>query len=634
MADVTVIETQAMKIGRKIGEEVEAIRAVDPLTLPPVDHPIVAQFVAKIEGSYDVSRAKIDTDNAVDLLYIAYNATPQSAGEIRVKISGIMDRLITSQQHSERTMSYAMRVAGGVLSALKDVLPDWLDVKNASDSARGIKDFIKSDLIDLTSQIKNKAIDIKEKLTAIAESYDRIIEDAAAATRDSERALASQLADQAAIEKDIVAAEADRDRLDSLVRDLQLTAAKFEASARDYAQRAETAEERAFVMSIVKIGADMLAAAIPPLAMAAGTGGTSVLASSAMNSLAQSQAPKGQGTASGADTTSQAIKAKADISKKQMETDFAKKEVDEGKGKVKELRSTLRKALPAADGRTGGGDAPVPGEDEDKADDSGEVKGIKERLKDAKTNLKASEDKYQGLAAALAGLQAGLSALSQGLGELSQEQKDQAASLREIQMKMLDKAEAYETERRSQAAELVKITALLRGKRTEEETIKLTIKSLNISVSALRRAREIVQEMAFFFKSFADFLDMVSIEADVQLDVLERNADKERIGAAALARLVQSTDEFFIKQGAEWCAAIVVTQKFKACFADGWSKLNKLSGTYITGDELSAYLVGAAVKLTEISDAREAAAKKKIQDIETYRDLLVRGGLDGAAAAA
>ena len=65
-----------------------------------------------------------------------------------------------------------------------------------------------------------------------------------------------------------------------------------------------------------------------------------------------------------------------------------------------------------------------------------------------------------------------------------------------------------------------------------------------------------------------------------------------------------------------------MSDKFCKSFADGWSKLNKLSGKYITGSELEAYLKGASVKLEEIVAGREEASKQKILDLEGYRKQL------------
>jgi len=236
--------------------------------------------------------------------------------------------------------------------------------------------------------------------------------------------------------------------------------------------------------------------------------------------------------------------------------------------------------------------------------------------------LTAEETKYQGLIGALSGLQASLTALDKGLGKLTEKQENTAASLREMQMKMLDKVEAYEKERRTQNAELVKINALLKGKRSEEETIHLAIQSLNVSLSALKRTKEIIEEIAFFFKSFADFMDRVSQEAGVDIELFDAFVGRDKVRMNAFQNLVLGADKFFLRQTGEWNAINFVSDKFCKSFADGWSKLNKLSGKYITGNELETYLKAASLKLEEIVAERAEASKQKILDLDGYRKQL------------
>ncbi len=616
MPDPVAFESRAARIADAIEAKVQKLRTETPLVLPDRGSPLVKDYVNKIEGTYDVSRARVDTDNAIDLLYIAYNTTPQEEGAIRVKISGIMDKLIVAQGDSDRTMGDAMRAADNVLSLLKAAFPDWLDAKETG-TADAIKRFAEQDLRELAQDIKAKATAIKVKLLAVAASYDQIIADTAAASQESEKALGGRLKDQQLIQKEIAEAQADRDQVDSLVKDLQDEAKKFEAKARDYESRANTAEQRAFIMQIVKIGAQVLSAAIPPLAMIAGaaaTGGTSLIAGAALGAAA----PKPSEPAK-PDSTAEVIKTKTEISEKKKELDLAEKKTAESKEKVEGLRKDLQKAQ-EAEGKSA--ETNPAKETVVQPGDGQEVKALKERLTTAKTELASDEKKYQTLLGALSGLQASLSALASGLGELSQEQKDQAAGLREAQMRMLDKAEAYEKERREQAAKLVKINALLKGKRTQEETIQLAVKSLNISISALKRTKEIIEEVAFLFKSFADFMEQVSEEAHARLELIDKVAEKSTIAKHRLELLVCSTDEFFICQSGEWNAAWVVSETFSASFAVGWKKLNELSGSYITGDKLSDYLQTASIRLKEIADARQAAAKARLIDLDHYRKIL------------
>ncbi len=637
MNEPVKFESREVKLNRAIEAEVDKIRVGSDYELPKIDATIVGHFVQKIEGTYDVGRAKKDTDNAIDLLYIAYNTTPQEEGDIRVKISAIMDKLIKAQQESERTMKGALRVADNILGALSDIFPDWLDVRGIdvedTNRAEEIKGFVGNDLLKLANEIKDKAAAVQSDLNGIAATYDSIIRDTVSATSTSEKALSTRLKIKAALEKEIVEANAKREQLESLVKDLQREVDKFEKMARGYESRAETAEERAFVMSIVQVGAQMISAAIPAIAMAAGGPG-SFLAASTLNTVSQATATKDGGTKDGGtevDNTAEVIRTKTEISEKQAELKASEAKKDELKTRIKGLEAEKAKLLAAATeikSEAGAEDATTQESDDTEetpavetqavSSSSVEVAELDKRIEAAKAELKTEEDKFSALGAGLAGLQSALGALDKNLSKMTDEQQAQATSLREMQMKMLDKVEAYEREKRDQAAELVKISALLKGKRTEEETIQLAIKSLNLSLSALKRAKEIVEEIAFFFKSFADFMGQVVDEATQQVESIEKRANKT-LRERALAQVILSTDGFFIRQSGEWNAVTIVCDKFARNFADGWSKLNKLNGTYITGDELGIYLETASVKLTSIATEREQAADRKIADLDGYR---------------
>jgi hypothetical protein len=634
MADTTVFNSREQNFNKDIEAQVAKLRAASPLELPAADSEVSKLYVKKIEGTYNVERAKKDTDNAIDLLYIAYNTTPQTEDDVRKKISQIMDRLLDAQHASEDAMKRAMTVAGNVLSYLKNTFSEWKDVRKCkgAEDTKGvaeIKDFLKEDLLVLAKKIKDKALGVKTELDGIAATYQSIITDTAAATAKSETALANRLKDKAAIEKEINETNAKRQQLEELVKDLQLEVAKYDKMARDYESRASTAEERAFVMSIVQVGAQMVASAVPGIVTAvtgAATGGASLVASAAMSTVSRAVGDKNSDVKKSDPNDAEVVQTKTKISEKKGEVQAAEKKVTDAKKKVKDLENDLADEEKKEKGEDKGKEKDAGTEDtgkvKDKVEDSQAVKAIKKRVIDAKTELAGEEDKYAKAVGALGGLQASLAALEKGLGKMAEKQENAAASLREMQMKMLDKVEAYEKERRTQNSELVKINALLKGKRSEEETIHLAIQSLNISISALKRTKEIIQEIAFFFKSFADFMDRVSEEAGADIDLFDEFVGKPKIRESAFENLVAGADAFFLRQNAQWHAITFVSDKFCKSFADGWSKVNKLSGKYITGSELETYLKGASVKIEEIAAEREEASKQKILDLDGYRKQL------------
>lgn len=639
MTNVESFASREQLLNKAIDQKVEDIRCDGEFELPKSDDLIVGDYIRKIEGTYDVTRAKKDTDNAVDLLYIAYNATPQKVDEIRVKISSIMDRLITAQQDSERTMRRALMSTSSIVGALDDFCPDWLDAKDG-EIVDDIKEFVTGGFRDLAKEIQEKADEIREELDVIAATYDEIIADTVDATALSETALGKEIKAKEQLEQEIAEANAERERLESLVSDLQDQVDKFDKMARDFESRAETAEERAFVMSIVRVAAQTIAAAIPPIAMAA-SGPGSFLAASSMNAM--SNGNSGNSGSDDGENTEKTIETKNKISEEAAKLRKSEEKRNELKQKIKDLKVERDKLIAAdeaakpdeagaseedgedPDADTPDVDAADKATEEPKASENPEIEALNQRIADAEAELADEEDNGYKIGAMLAGLNASLQQLDQSLAEMTDEQQSQAANLREMQMKMLDKVEAYEKERRKQAAELVKINALLRGKRTQEETYTLAIKSLNLSISALKKTKEIIVEISFFFKSFSDFMGQVSTQATEQINSVDRVADRDTIKKRALARLLKSTDEFFIRQTAQWHAAANVSDKFVQNFADGWSKLNKLSGKYINGDELDAYLAAAAVKLAEISADREAAAGQRIADLDKYRNQILYG---------
>ena len=512
MGDTTAFESREEKLKRDIEHQVQKLRAASPLELPAADAQVSKLYVKKIEGTYNVERAKKDTDNAIDLLYIAYNTTPQIEGDVRKKINGIMDRLLVAQRESEGAMNRAMGVADNILGYVRVIFPDWLDVRDCKgpEDAEGvaeIKDFIKTDILELANKIKDKALSIKTELDGIATTYQSIITETTAATASSEIALANKLKDKAALDKEINETNAKREQLEELVKDLKADVEKYDKMARDYESRASTAEERAFIMSIVQIGAQMVASAVPGIVTAA-TGGVSAVAAAAANTVNRAVGDKNSDVkdVKSDPSDAEAVKTKTKISEKRAEVTTSENKITELKDKVKGLEKDLtdeqKKEEDKGNGKGKDAGAEDKGkedkgkedkakdagkEDKDKGKDAGEdkteeknedsevVKGLKKRVADAKNDLTVEQDNYAKLIGALSGLQASLAALDKGLGKLTEKQENAAASLREMQMKMLDKVEAYEKERRTQNGELVKINALLKGKRSEEETIHLAI---------------------------------------------------------------------------------------------------------------------------------------------------------------
>ncbi|MFZ5936980.1 hypothetical protein BGP84_15810 [Pseudomonas putida] len=581
MSNVVSFTNRNVLLENDIAREVADIIGQEKLQLPTAQSPLVDRFVSKIEGNYDTSRAKTDTDHAISLLYIAYNTTPQEHGDIRVKISRIMSQLVEAQQDSELRIKDSVRIAATIGKQLTSLLPDWLDVRDSADPEE-IKQFVKAELLDMAKRISTAALGVRSSLTTIIVKYDSILKDIKDVTDSSEIALSETIAANKAIQDEIVQATARKEELDSLVSALQEQIARFEKMAFEYGKQAQSAEQKSFWASVIKTVTQVVSAVLPIAAMAAtgGVGGALGVAAA--------------GTPGLLGNTNVDPKQVVEKSNLEAARNAQSKIVEARQQRVDELEQQQVAATTDA-----------------------ERQALSSALEKAQVELREGQNQ---LSQAENQLGAFLRQLGAAADEAGAEQQRQGASLRELERQMLDNVEKYEEVKRGQVAELAKITVLLDAKRSEEQTIELAVRSLNLSVSALKRSKEIVEEIAFFFKSFADFMQCIVDEATIRMEEYEKAGNSAVLRKSRLEAIRLSTDEFFVTQAAEWLAVGVVSERFAQLFNDGWSKLNKLSGQYITGDELQAYLVQASQQLKVIIEEREAASNQRIASLQSYRE--------------
>lgn len=580
MSEIVSFTNRNVLLENQITEQVQTIVSAQPLQLPGAESPLVASFKKKIEGNYQIDRAKTDTDHAIELLYIAYNTTPQAQGAIRVRIASIMNRLIQAQQESERSIKGAVRVARSIGTRLRTVLPDWLDVKEGND-AEEIRQYVGGELLEMARHIAQAAAGVRTNLVTIVDTYEQILRDIEAVMASSEIALSETLEANRKIKQEILEATARRDELDSLVIALQEQVSRFDRLAHEYGQQAKGAEQKAFWASLISGLTQVLSAVVPLVALGATGGSSALLGAASVGALANQYSAN-------ADPTKLVEKAN-------LETRCT------AQGKVV---SDLQRTLAELEAQREAAASELVVEELDK-----NLHRVRGELREAQALLGGTEQQLGALLRELANV----------AGDAGEQLKAQALSLRQLERQMLDNVERYEGVKREQAAELVRITVLLDGTRSEQSSIELAVKSLNLSVAALKRSKEIVEEIAFFFKSFTDFMQLIIDEALERVEDYERAGSSESLRRNRLAQLVLATDQFFVTQAAEWLAVNAVSEDFVQVFNDGWSKLNTLSGTYITGDALEAYLVQASHQLKVIVEEREAASAQRIASLRSYR---------------
>lgn len=607
MKETNNVVSVEFEVIKRIDLEVQELVNAGAPALPEFEHPLTADYVRRIEGQYNVGRSKQDTDNAIDLLYIAYNTTPQKYAAIRNDIEALVMKVISTQANSERKMSGIVREAGSIDSALKMRFEEWTQKRGSADTSQ-IKIFIEKKLVVLARKIKEKAEDICEGLNEVVREYDEIIKATTDTTRKSQNALSQELANREESEKDIASKTAEQAKIDSMVRSLESEIDQYQKMADDFRARAETAEERAFIMSVVQVGAQMITAMTPTIMAGitgAATGGASIIASTACSTA--SGLLRNEKAATESASATDVIKTKKEIAEKDSQKSTAEAEKADLEEKANVLAAEKKKIE----------------EDTDADEDirAANTRAVDKRISDNEAAIKEENKKISATIAAIEALNASLKVLDEKMGRMSEKQEQAASGLREMQMKMLENVREYVKEKHKQEAELAQITVLLRSARSKDETIQLSIQSLNLSLKALNKMREIIIEISGFFKSFADFMQSVLDNSDIQIEFLgEALSDNEFDDALFIKRIVQGNDEFFITQAAEWRAIQIVSAKFKENFHDGLSKLNSLKGNYLYGSELDAYLRSAADKIDEIVASRNKAVQEKMLELDAYRD--------------
>lgn len=612
-----------------IESAIRKISAVKPLSLPGETSDIVSSYIEKIQGNYNVDRATQDTESAINLLYIAYNTTPQEEADTRKKIEDVAEDLKIAQENSAVAMQSALTAATGISQGIHRSFDEWLAVraplKDANDSAvDDLKEYLKEDLLDLAEKIREKSTMLKDALEKISIVYDSIIKNIVTVTQNSESLLAGRLKDKERMKEEISKMKARENALDKLVEELKADVKRYNDMAAEFEKRATTAEERAFILSLVQIGAQVIAAALPPIAAAAtasSTGGASVVASGVASTMTRSKDTLGEtaGERKGEHTGGKKTEKLKEKAKAQEKLEVLDTEITELSSEIESLKASKSKEEKL---NTKGHDDKHDGHS---SEDAGHASGLDERIQKKEVELAKKKKLRNALSVTLASLSDSIAALDKGLDKVVEKYEGTSRSLREMQMKMLDKAEEFEKAKREQNSELDEIRVLLAGKRDKEESLQLTIRSLNLSVTALKRAKEIVDELSLLFKYFAAFMERTVEEIKDDIEEYSKALRKKKLRPRAIKGLVEIGDRFFIRRQAEWHAINTVCSKFFASFDSGARLSIRLMAIYISEDELKSYLKTVPETLQKIIDSRKAASTGRIQNLADYRKDLQQG---------
>lgn len=584
---VVPLETSYSLLTEKIKEAQEPY--IQEKELPKRNSDLVRLYQQKAARNYDVDRSKNDIENAVELLSIAYSATPQKAGEVRVKIADIHQKVLKSQEEAERMMKKVASDAENISEELIDAFSDLQDFDDEDKKAYIVEDFS-----ELVEKIEKKASTIYTGLMEVAGSFDNISKETLEVSKVSQLLLGDEMKEREKVEQAIRGYESQQASLEKLLDNLRQSIKKYNDLATNMEAKADTAEKRAFITGLIQIGAQALASVAGTVAMS--LGGPASMATRVATSTFLRDGTKQENTGGGSND------AKSDVDPAKLETERAginlKKE--EAETKVKRLEEEM---------------AELTTQIEKLKKNNADLQTEKVELEDLQTKWERKKQERERVDEKLKELQTQLGALAKTASDFRGEERDTAKSFRQLQVDFLNKAENYEAEKMKQEAELIRIKSLLGSQSTVKNSIELTIETLILSVKALQQVKSILEEVAAFFKNFAEFLQGVSKQAQQQSEKISKATSKERFWKGVL----KGIDEFMISQCAEWYATENIANRFVDAFNSGWEMMNNLSGKYLDEQELKVYIRTAGNRIQEIAKSREAASSAKITDINKYR---------------
>lgn len=600
--NVVPFQTQASALTAAVNKGIQGVLKADEIILPTKDDTLVNNYIRKIEGDYDLSHSKHDTDNAIDLIYIAYNAVPPEMAQGRVGLTKLQQSLLQAQKKAVGSvtakgttgLSGAAHIAELIVKQIANTYPIWRDdilqgqsiaeLAENSESIADFKDFLKNDMIPLTKYIQDKSTEIAKNLDSISEDYSALGKEAQEVSIRTQESLASEINRRNDLKDSIAEMESNKESITAIQANLVAELLELKELNEAYEKRAKSAENKAFITGLTGAIIGGLAGLVPVAVMCANPVlGMTMQAAKSATQVSSSGASSAKDEAQSINTAKQQ-KAIADKASNGQEQNLVSTDIKEKELEKKALEEEVQTNTDLS---------------------TEEIKAKNKLIDQIVLEIDKLKVRQASLVEAYKILDATLSGLKNDLKALSAEERSVAATLYEKQDNILAMISNLHKEERKQIGELAKLEKLLGHAKDKEKDVDISVFSLNLSIQAIMKCKEIIETISMFFKHFASFMIEIREEAEMAINNFERFEASDRVRSGLFNRTVETLNNVFIDQTARWLASQDICEQFTANFTDGFSKLNKLSGTYITSDKRAEYLTTAKDRLNEIISERE-----------------------------
>lgn len=522
--------------------------------LDPAD-PLVVQVRRTVSQTLTVGQLITEMTRAADLLNVAHLAAA-SYNRIQNSIWQILTSLQEAIGRSDATMIVIGDQAGNVLSILADVF-DYLFYGDADLAISTLKE-----CADCAGRLADAAETMAAEFDGLAEKTKVVVGDAQGTTADEKARIA-------ALAAEIVQQSAEKAALAELTKSYQAQKDKVAKLYEDAKQRAETAEERAFVSELVG-----------GIFSAVGSG-LAAYASARTPQISIGSQPVPVGESIGSRPAAGQDETDADPV-----IDLAQPVAGPTAGPDPEpvpepVVPDGEVAAPAGQGGEGTPDAAATsGSDAQPASAAG-VPTDQSPSQAPATTTAQSDAKAQALqqkkdAENLARTQAAAAAatnMSAKADKIAAQSASSAVELRRQVSELLNLQFEIEEKNRDALAKIAKFTVLIEGKGVEKSAIEISVASLSQSIGALQQVTAILLAAATYWRGMEAVCRRLDSEGDFQRKI-------ERLGTMTEA---QRTREFqrqnFLRAAVQYCAG----WKALECIANDYRRELAQLGTQVKG---------------------------------------------------
>ncbi|MEM1361748.1 MAG: hypothetical protein AAGF94_08535 [Pseudomonadota bacterium] len=555
------------------------------------DDPLVQMRRPNLIASINLEDLVNGLSLLTDLVDLAYNAMPRREGKLR----GVLGQLQIDYADLCLRCSTGMNTVRSSSDTIGKTINSALGKLYEGDWERALK------LLALSGRTAGKLADVMRALAEEFESLATIADEALQSTEelsgDEEKAKEALLQTQAEWEAKKARASKLQEELTTLIGELDV---KYKAAEKDL----EKTEDRAFALALT-------GAIMKPLGEAIGGAATAVAliysgppsgnvaaAASAANALSSSSAPA---SAPPPSSEPDVIVPK----EKQDELDAARAELTKSKVGEELLQNDkdqleielelVKKALAAPDADSAGKAAYTARKTEiDATLEALEQAGTKLKSDSgtAQTRFDAAKSAVEALGVSVASAGQEFSNMGHDYLELAEGKRDQLQKLFELIMEKKDLE-------REELAVVAEATTRLANISTNIESSVITLRSLALVISALRKAASILHEAAAFWQLMKEGCDKLA-DSDA-LAMMDIYAPSE---GASIEEVLDAFDDDALKQAlmdykADWTALGSVAGEYAALTSDIYQDAKAKRETSLDIEEAQSHVATLAAQILQ-----------------------------------